>query len=145
MDLKKLNETIKGLFEEKDYETARALGYSDSQDYEIGDRVLVLVNGRVGTVIEKPAADKYKVELDNDKINMPRIDTYYADDLEPYNAEFYESVNEEKDVRTYSITVEVEVPHTMNNIETEEAIESAIQQKYGDMMKVLYIDSNAIL
>lgn len=144
MDLKKLNETIKGLFEEKDYETARALGYSDSQDYNVGDRVLVLVNGRVGTIIKKLAVDTYEVELDETNNYMPRIDTYYANDMEPYNAEFYESMNEE-DVRTYSITVEVEVPHTMNNIETEEAIESAIQQKYGDIMKVLYINSNAIL
>ena len=52
---------------------------------------------------------------------------------------------EAEDVRTYSITIEVEVPHTMNNIEIEESIESAIDQKYGDIIKVLYIDSNATL
>jgi ATP-dependent exoDNAse (exonuclease V) alpha subunit len=90
MNVKKLNEQIESILEEgKDYKHARELGYSDSQDFKVGDRVLVLINGRVGTVKSNPAVDVYEVELDETTNYMPRVDRYYADDMELFNADFY--------------------------------------------------------
>ena len=92
MNIKKLNEQIEKLLEEgKDYQHARELGYSDSQDFNVGDRVLVLINGRVGTIKSNPAVDVYEVELEETPNHMARIDKYYADDMELFNPDFYES------------------------------------------------------
>lgn len=89
---RKLIEEIESLLEEgKDYKHARELGYSTSQDFNVGDRVLVLINGRVGTIKSNPAVDVYEVELDEAPNYMPRVDRYYADDMELFNSDFYES------------------------------------------------------
>jgi hypothetical protein len=89
---RKLIEEIESLLEEgKDYKHARELGYSDSQDFKVGDRVLVLINGRVGTIKSNPAVDVYEVELDETPNYMPRVDRYYSDDMELFNPDFYES------------------------------------------------------
>lgn len=123
--------------------------YFEESQFNVGDKVLCLVGGRVGTVKQKIQDEDgeavYEVEMPETEANMAKTDRFYADDLELFNPEFYESMNEDEHVRTYSVTVEVEVPANMNNIETEEAIESAIEQKYADVIKVVYIDSNAIL
>lgn len=95
MNIKKLNEQIESILEEgKDYEHARELGYSDAQDFKVGDKVRRIWDKRPGVITKQIAVDTYEVEFPEYGTNMARTDIYYANDLKLLNSDFFEAKEE---------------------------------------------------
>lgn len=91
----KLIEEIESLLEEgKDYQHARELGYSDAQDFKVGDKVRRIWDKRPGIITKQIAVDTYEVEFPEYGTNMARTDRYYANDLQLLDSDFYESKEE---------------------------------------------------
>lgn len=66
----------------KDYEHARELGYSDAQDFNVGDQVKLIWSGRNGIITKQIGVDVYEIEFPETPGLMARTDRYYANDLE---------------------------------------------------------------
>lgn len=66
----------------KDYKHARELGYSDAQDFNVGDQVKLIWSGRTGIITKQIGVDVYEIEFPETPGLMARTDRYYANDLE---------------------------------------------------------------
>ena len=122
MQIKKLNEEINKLLkEEKDYTHARELGYSDDQDFKVGDKVRRIWDKRPGVITKQIAVDTYEVEFPEYGTNMARTDIYYANELKMFS----ESLQEKIDKLDTTIADEI---NQANPIEQEKRFKT---DKYG--------------
>ena len=80
----------------KDYEHARELGYSDAQDFNVGDQVKLIWSGRNGIITKQIGVDVYEVEFPETPGLMARTDRYYANDLELVKSKIID--NKETDI-----------------------------------------------